>query len=590
MDADERQQQTGGAVPKGAPRRQWNLRMTPRRFVVWACLLAGAYGLGLTRDIAEPWYGVHDWNGAFFSQLARNFLRYPWSVHHGMPIVAAGAAIPGPEDSSIYATHPPALVWMVAGAFRIFGESEWAARLVPILFSLGTFALLLWLTSKAHGWRVAALAGLFYAAMPMSVYFGRMVDHEAVCLFCMVAAAAGWVLVQRGGARRGWGLAIVLAALWLGIWVDWVVVIFGGLMTAWMGLLALRRRGRWGDFALLGIGGLVAIGSMVSFIVYAGLGGRWGDLVAIFLSRAEAHADIKGAGTAGVWWWHLSDNVTWLLGLFAIAGIVVSMVRCRTGGLFPTPGRGGAPVDSAATPATAGLPGGASGESFVISGRGGVSGAATAARAGLNLIAVTAVLWLVVFWKQFERHEYWMFYTGPAIAIFAAIGILTLVDIARRARATASVLALAVLVPVAVMIEVHFRNELFAHIHQVPPQAIQDWEAINNMTAPADRVAMYDDPYRVERRGNYVFRNIVPPHIAWYMDRRMRVVSDVSKLPQAARDCAVFIIGSREAALIRDREGPVLERWKLTPLIGQLVVDLRTPTGAVSQPTTEALD
>ena len=55
-------------------------------FVAAIALLCGMYAYGLTRDINEPWVGWHDWNGAFFSQLARNFLRYPFDVHRGMPI------------------------------------------------------------------------------------------------------------------------------------------------------------------------------------------------------------------------------------------------------------------------------------------------------------------------------------------------------------------------------------------------------------------------------------------------------------------------------------------------------------------------
>lgn len=539
--------------------------MSPRRFAIWACLLVGVYGLGLTKDFTEPWYGVHDWNGAFFSQLARNFLRYPWSVHHGMPIVAAGATPPGPADSSIYATHPPALVWIVAGAFRVFGESEWAARLVPIVFSLATFVLLLCLTCLAYGRRVAALAGLFYAVMPMSVYFGRMVDHEAVCLFCMVAAASGWVLAR--GHDRGWrrwgGRAIVIAAFWLGIWVDWVVIIFAGLMAAWVGFAAIRKRGRWSDFFVIAIGGVAAVVTMVSFIVYQGLGGRWGDLVDIFLSRAEAHQDIKGAGTTEQWWWYVSDNVTWLLGILTIVGLIVTVIRRRRGAVAAN-----SPDER---------------DERVARGR-------TAARTGLNLIALTGVFWLLVFWKQFERHEYWMFYTGPVLALLAAVGISTLVEIAWRARATASVVALAVLVPVTVVVELSARNELFGRIHQVHPLAIEDWKAINRLTRPTDRVAMYDDPFRVERRGGYVFRNIVPPHLAWYMDRRMRVVEDIRGLPDSAPGCAVFVIDSLEAASVRDQVDPLLASWKYTDLNRRIVVDLRSPKAQDRPAVSEAED
>lgn len=522
------------------------MALSPRRFLVVGLLLTAIYGYGLTRDVSEPWHGVHDWNGAFFSQLARNFLRYPWSVHHGMPIVAAGAATPGPEDSSIYATHPPALVWLVAGSFRIFGESEWAARLVPIVFSLMTFVLFLWLAARAYDMWIAMLAGLFYAVMPMSVYFGRMVDHEAVCLFCMMAAAVGWMQLNRGGGTRAcrgiaryvWQAAIV-ASIWLCVWVDWSGVVFGGLLVGWMGVQALRKKSDWTAFAVVGVGAAIAVVSMVCFIVYAGLEGRWSDLAAIFFSRAAEHEDIAGAGIAGDWWRHIFNNLTWLLAILAIVGSSISVFGRRVAGV---------------------------GDSIE---------ARSAARVGLNLVALAAIVWVGVFWKQFERHEYWMFYIGPAVAISGAIAILTLVDIAWRARARFSVVALFVVAMAAAAIEVDWRNWMFGRIHQVDPRMIDDWRAVREMTAPTDRVLLYHDPFRVERRGGYVFRNIVPPHMAWYMDRAMGVERDVGNLPIDARSYAVFVIDSRSAARLHERDQQVFRGLPANALVGQVVFDMR---------------
>lgn len=521
------------------------LELSRRQFLVAASLLVAIYGIGLSRDLTEPWYGVHDWNGAFFSQLARNFSRYPVSVHHGMPIVAAGAATPAEADRSIYATHPPALVWMVASMFKVFGESEWAARLLPILFSMGTFILLLWLVRTAYDDRIALIAGLFYALMPMSVYFGRMVDHEAICLFCMMAAAYGWLLLGRSEPedRGRWiGLALIVAAVWLGIWVDWSVVIFGGLLVCWMGIQALRGRARRADLGIVAVGSAAAVVSMVCFIVYAGLDGRWGDLADIFLSRAGEHEDIVGAGTSGDWRLHLADNVTWLVLLLAVIGLIVSFFKRRS-------------VESAAHSLSA----------------------VRAAREGLNLIGLTGVLWLVVFWKQFERHEYWMFYIGPAIAVLAGRSILTGVDISWKARARFSVAALAVIAMAAMAVEINFANHMFGRAHQVDPLEIEDWKAIREMTAATDRVVLYRDPFRVERRGGYVFRNIVPPHLAWYMDRTIRVESDLTAMALPAAGDAIFVINSREAEVNRERLRPLLERWTHRSLVGKLVLDFRSP-------------
>ena len=115
----------------------------PRWYYRAVAIILILYAVIILRDIRDPWTGLHDWNGAFYSQLARNLLRYPFDMHHGMPVVAVGDALPQDGEWSFYPTHPPGLVWCIAVSFRIFGEHEWAARLVPILASLATLSLLI---------------------------------------------------------------------------------------------------------------------------------------------------------------------------------------------------------------------------------------------------------------------------------------------------------------------------------------------------------------------------------------------------------------------------------------------------------------
>ena len=142
--SNSRQKESGRTVPFGL------------------CVLAvlALYAAGLSRDLTEPWVGMHDWNGAFYSQLARNLLRYPWSEHHGVPIVAVGESLPPADERSFYATHPPGLVWLVAGAFAMGGEAESVARMVPIVASLASLLLLVPLVAAGRDRETAVVVGL----------------------------------------------------------------------------------------------------------------------------------------------------------------------------------------------------------------------------------------------------------------------------------------------------------------------------------------------------------------------------------------------------------------------------------------------
>lgn len=506
-------------------------------------LLVGIYAYGLTREINEPWVGLHDWNGAFFSQLARNFLRYPIDVHHGMPIVAAGRDVPPVDERSIYATHPPGIVWLVAGAFQVFGESEWAARLVPIVFSLATFAMLLWLIAAAYDGMTALFAGLFYAAMPMSVYYGRMVDHEAICLFCMVAASCAWVLARRRKQLSfGWWLPLV-AAIWLGVWIDWSMVLFGGLFSIAL-IVALIRKRIDAKMALpIVFGATLAVASMVLFIVYAGLGGHFDDLFSIFRSRSGDGQYVVARSGTGDWFLHLTDNVTPGLLILALIGAVLMLAFRLTRSQ--------------------------SGDGVGMQTR-------NAARRGIHLIALAGVLWVAIFWEQFERHEYWMFYLGPAIAIAAGRGLGIVCEFARWTGARLTVIAIVAIALVTGVYEWQGLQRLFAREHR-PPGEIEDYREIARLVPPGERIVMYLNPYRLERRGAYEFRNIVPPQLAWYIDRPMTVERDPAKIAALAETHAAFVIRSEEAAANREALRGIFDAFEMSILQGQVVVHLDRP-------------
>lgn len=484
---------------------------TASPWAVYALLLA-VYAAGLTHGLSHPWIGLHDWNGAFFSQLARNLLRYPLEIHGGMPLVAVGEAVPPPEERSIYATHPAGLVWLVAGSFVLFGETEWAARLVPIVCSLGALVLLVRLVAKCQNYDTAWLTGLLYATMPLAVYFGRMVNHEPVGVFFMLAALTAWTeaVEEQGGARRwrwAWWPAWA-GATWAMIWVDWSGLLFTGLM----GLHAVheyRQRGLPGR-ALLGMAATTAAGatSMLVHLVYAGLSGRWADLWAIFLSRSVTPAGDglgKGGAAPGAVWDYTVQNLTWPMILAAAVGLAVWCLR-----------RHGDPNPPTAGPRRA---------------------TCRAAR----VLPATGLLWLVVFWRQYELHNYWLFYLGPVVAWLAANGVLAVGRAAESLRRGLGGMVRAALLVVLVGAGMLGVDQYFSRT-AFPPEETVAWAAISARTRGDARVLLFRNPVRVEERGEYVFRNIVPPQVAFYLDRRFAVESSPAAVAGRAEGYAGYVI------------------------------------------------
>ncbi|HKQ47342.1 MAG TPA: glycosyltransferase family 39 protein [Phycisphaerae bacterium] len=493
-----------------------------------ACLvlMVAIYATGLSRGVTRPWTGMHDWNGAFFSQLARNLLRYPASVHHGMGVMAMGDAIPPPEERSLYARHPPALVWMVAAAFAAGGEKEWVARLLPIAASLATLVLFVRLVHRKHGTETAVYAGLIYALMPMTVYFGRMVNHEAICLLLMMATLVAWQMRENSavGGTRQWAASLCAICLALMIWVDWAGLLFAGLFCAW--LVWQWRRRRIGSLPVLIIGGTAVMTSigMVVFLVYAGFEGRWADLIAMFNARRTTAAKDQLQRV----WTHVIQNLSWPVFLLAIAGIGVSIGR-RLRSKSPTRSRKRIAVERAKS-------------------------------VGLGVLAVTGLLWVTIFWRQLVIHNYWMFYLGPFIATTAALSMAAWREplrarSARLAGATTALIVTGMVVFCLIGSRDYFNRVTF------PEGLIQACREVHRRTHSGDRVLLFRRPITIEKHGDYQFRNVTMPQHAYYMDRPFDVDRDAGSIFRRAGDYPLYVAPYKN----RDypKAGAVIEALRL---------------------------
>lgn len=518
------------------------------RWGLCVALLLAVYAAGLTHDLSKPWTGMHDWNGAFFSQLARNLLRYPVSVHHGMGVIAVGEPVPPPEERSIYASHPPALIWLVALAFRLLGESECVARLVPVLASLGSLALLIHLVRRAWGPETALLTGLLYAVMPMTVYFGRMVDHEPVCLFCMLAALACWQIATANldvsrrqvlFARLGWVVAMFGA-----IWVDWPGVLFAGLFA--IHVLLQFGRGRISlDIVLMGVGmPLLLLAGMFTHLVYGGLEGRWGDVLAIFQSRAVAKkVEVEAPFVV---WQHTVGNVTWPMLLLAGAGFIRFLTRDRRQreGIHSC---AGAPVHTQKVEASWVLP-------------------------------ATGILWVCVFWRQYEIHNYWMFYLGLPIAVLAADTVLAVRDGLLQLGSRLCCGTFYVLLGAVVAFALRGTDDYFARPSR-PSFACETATAllrVQQATAADDRVLLYEDIVFDEVNGGYHLRNLLPPQYAYYLDRAFDVERDLEVVARRPPGYAVFVMPMKDVAENELQVAGLRQRYVVTTTCTEVLVDLRS--------------
>jgi 4-amino-4-deoxy-L-arabinose transferase-like glycosyltransferase len=112
-----------------------------------------------------------------------------------------------------YIEKPPLQYWATATMYRLFGVSEFSARLYTALTALGTVALVGLLGARLGGrdtgWRAAAVA----FGMVMVIVLGQLTTLDMSLTFYMTASMTGFVLAQQPEDRwPKWMLMAWIAA------------------------------------------------------------------------------------------------------------------------------------------------------------------------------------------------------------------------------------------------------------------------------------------------------------------------------------------------------------------------------------------
>ena len=286
-----------------------------------------------------------------------------------------------------YLNHPPLLPLFVAAPLLLFGDHEWAARLVPIAATLGSAALWMTILSRLGGPLLGTLGGLFFVTLPLTVYFGRMVDHVAPVQFfslLMILGYLQWTDDSGEAATRRTGAHWYAVGAVLGIGTGWAAVLAAGLIWAWHAVRVSRRAGEARLLVWLAAVPAVALGAVVLHIA-AGTGGNVGRLGELLARRS-----VGGEGGQQPWPDWVALQWTYFVRNFTLPGAVAALVWVPVlATLLDRERRGNGllrlrqPGPFASVLAVSGLQG---------------------------------LLYVVIFKNAAWFHDYWQFFLGPFVA------------------------------------------------------------------------------------------------------------------------------------------------------------------------------
>lgn len=171
------------------------------------------------------WEGGHiGHNGATYSMIARNHLRYGLIKTRFLSTIKDPLV---PDGLRYNVHHPPLLGLMTAASFRILGESEFSARLLPIIFSLGNICLLYLLVVPLWGNAVAVIGTFFAAFMTMDAFYGPHVEvFGSAVLFFILASYLSYREWTRTAQSRYCVTSLLSYVLAMGTeWTGYYVII-----------------------------------------------------------------------------------------------------------------------------------------------------------------------------------------------------------------------------------------------------------------------------------------------------------------------------------------------------------------------------
>jgi 4-amino-4-deoxy-L-arabinose transferase-like glycosyltransferase len=250
------------------------------------------------------------YNSGFYSNIARNYLRYGLAKTAFGQVITAGVV--DPANFVYYTHHPPLLPLYVAASFLLFGVGEWQALIVPIAFSLGSVTLFHMLVKKYWGREIAAISTFVFILTPVFAFYGRQICYESPTLFFGLFILYHYLDWLESKKRSSY--ILVSTGFFMGVLTDWPILSLLPIISAHS--LMFGEKASFRKTLLFWVFGLAAFGMFLTSL-HKTIGSALTEsssLIRYYLYRANlSENSINYSGLFSLLWDYLLRGFTLLV-------------------------------------------------------------------------------------------------------------------------------------------------------------------------------------------------------------------------------------------------------------------------------------
>ncbi len=500
------------------------------KFFARAVILAIALLL-LSRNVTRWFTGWHEWNSALYSSFARNHIQY--GLGYTKLFCTWGEMLTLPTGPQRYLNHPPLIAVWAAIPMFVFGDHEWVGRSVPIVATLGSAWVLMVIVGRLQSTVLSLLTGCFYVMLPVTAYFGRMLDHTSPVQFFSLLMLHGylqWAGLYGNEYRRTVGAVYYILGVVLGIGTGWAALIMAGLIWLWHICRVLRyhqaRR------LLLWVT-VIPVASLAVVVVHILWGCRWN----VSLFGPLLWSRTSGSEELVPWAKWFSANWSYLM--------------CNVSGF----GAGAAVIYLAIIPAVLRHTGSDSPFRQIVRDRVSVVPSL--------LLAMQGLIWVFAFKRQSWVHDYWQYFGAPFFAVaMATVVLATFILLSKMLpRGARWVALLLVILPMPFFAS---SFDMLHHNHSVNNIVTATVFSKLEQFVPARAPVMTSEEYPrfTESFGSYTSYWITP-QVAYYANRRLIYSTDINEIESNRENCAAYILQLTEDPNLRQLAQQLNAKYEL---------------------------